>query len=232
MMVPPTPESVREGYDRWSEVYDAEVNPLIGLEDPLVREALREISGLAALDLGCGTGRHTTLLVEGGAMVTAVDFSAGMMETARRKPGADRVRFVVHDMHEPLPFPDASFDLVVSGLVLEHLRDLDAFFGEARRVLRRGGRAIFTGMHPAMFLRGVQARFYDPRTGEKVSPGSVPHSVGDFVMAIVRAGFTLTGIVERAPDAEFAVRCPRADKYVGWPMLVVFQAKVPGLHVR
>jgi malonyl-CoA O-methyltransferase len=164
-------------------------------------------------------------LADRGATVTAVDFSAGMMAAARRKPGAERVRFVVQDLHEPLPFPGATFDLLVSGLVLEHLRDLDHFFGEAHRVLRVGGRAIVSGMHPAMYLRGVQARFRDPVTGEKVQPGSLAHSVGDITMAVVRAGFTLTGIDERAPDTAFAARCTRAERYVGWPMLVVFQMR-------
>jgi hypothetical protein len=55
----------------------------------------------------------------------------------------------------------------------------------------------------------------------------VPHQVGDFVMAAVHAGFVLEGIVEQAPDAEFAARLPRAEKYVGWPMLVVLSLR-PG----
>jgi malonyl-CoA O-methyltransferase len=144
-----------------------------------------------------------------------------MMEKARAKPGAERVRFLVHDLHEPLPFPDGAFDRVVSGLVLEHLRDFGAFFGEARRVLKPGGRAVVSGMHPAMFLRDVRARFHDPSSGEKVEPGSVEHGIGELVMATVRAGFSLEAIVEQAPDAAYADRCPRAEKYVGWPMLLV-----------
>jgi malonyl-CoA O-methyltransferase len=222
---PPTDDSVRAGYDRWSEIYDTEENPLIGLEEPYVRAAIGDVTGLDVLDLGCGTGRHTLWMAAGGATVTAVDFSDGMMAAARQKAGADRVRFLVHDLHAPLPFPAATFDLVVSGLVVEHLRDLDLFFGGARRVLRPRGRAIVSGMHPAMYLRGVQARFYDPASGEKVQPGSVPHTVGDIVMAIVRAGFTLAAIHEQAPGAEYATRCSRAAKYVGWPMLLVFQMR-------
>ena len=53
----------------------------------------------------------------------------------------------------------------------------------------------------------------------------MPHSLGDFVMAAVRAGFTLEGIGEYAPDATFAARYPRAEKYVDWPMLVVLQLR-------
>jgi malonyl-CoA O-methyltransferase len=144
-----------------------------------------------------------------------------MLEEARGKPGADSVRFLSHDLHQPLPFEDGTFDRVVSGLVLEHLKELEAFFAEARRVLRPGGRAVLSAMHPAMFLKGVQARFTDPGTGEKVQPGSVAHSIGDFVMAAVRAGFALEAVVERAPDTAFAARFPRAEKYTDWPMLVV-----------
>ena len=60
-------------------------------------------------------------------------------------------------------------------------------------MLRPGGRAVVSAMHPAMFLKGVQARFTDPETGEKVQPGSFAHSIGDFVMAAVRAGFAARG---------------------------------------
>jgi malonyl-CoA O-methyltransferase len=213
--------SVRSGYDRWAAVYDHDANPLQGLEGPAVRAAVGDPRGLTALDLGCGTGRHALWLAAAGATVTGVDFSAGMMAEARRKPGAPAVRFVVHDLHRPLPFAAGAFDLVVSGLVLEHLRELGGFFAEARRVLKPGGRAVVSAMHPAMFLRGTQARFTDPASGERVQPGSLPHSVGAFVMAAVRAGFHVADVAEVAPDAEFAVRYPRAAKYVGWPMLVV-----------
>jgi malonyl-CoA O-methyltransferase len=190
-----------------------------------VRAALGDVAGLAVLDLGCGTGRHAVWLANGGATVTGLDFSEGMMEKARAKPGARGVRFVVHDLDERLPFADGAFDRVVSGLVLEHLRELGAFFAEARRVLKPGGRAVVSGMHPAMFLRNTRAHFRDPATGEMVEPGSVEHTMGDLVMAAVRAGFGLEGVDERAPDAEFAARYPRAGKYVGWPMLVVLRLR-------
>ena len=90
--------------------------------------AIGDPRGLDALDLGCGTGRHSLWLAEAGANVTAIDFSEGMLAEARRKPGRMRSDFSSHDLHRPLPFADAAFDLAVSGLVLEHLSDLVTLF--------------------------------------------------------------------------------------------------------
>lgn len=213
--------TVRVGYDRWAEVYDHDANPLPPLEEPLVRAALGEVRGNKVLDLGCGTGRHASWLAHAGADVTAIDFSEGMLAEARRKPGAASIRFVIHDLHQRLPFDDGAFDAVVSGLVMEHLRDLEAFFSEAHRVLKPSGRAVVSGMHPAMFLRGSQARFTDPASGQVVCPGSIAHSFSAMVMSATRAGFALERIDEASPDESFAQRFPRAEKYVGWPMLVV-----------
>jgi malonyl-CoA O-methyltransferase len=144
-----------------------------------------------------------------------------MLAQARRKAGARRVRFVVHDLHERLPFDAGTFDLVVSGLVLEHIRELEPFFCEARRVLTAGGRAVVSNMHPAMFLRGTQARFTDPVSGEVVQPGSICHSIGSMILSAQRAGFELTDVGEFEADTALAAQAPRAEKYIGWPMLVV-----------
>jgi ubiquinone/menaquinone biosynthesis C-methylase UbiE len=217
--------NVRTGYDRWAIVYDHDRNPLQATEEPVVRAALGEVSGLRVLDLGCGTGRHALWLAEQGAKVTAVDFSEGMLAEARQKPFAESVTFLQHDLHNPLPFPDGEFDAVVSGLVLEHIKDLLRLFAEIRRVVKPQGRVVISAMHPAMFLRGSQARFTDPDSGELVQPGSIAHSVSDFVMTAVQSGFQIDAITEHAPDAAFATDFPRAEKYIGWPMLVVMVLK-------
>jgi malonyl-CoA O-methyltransferase len=220
---PDQPASIRRGYDRWAQIYDHDANPLPALEEPYMKQAVGDVRGLSVLDLGCGTGRHTVWLAGADARVTALDFSEGMLAEARRKPEAASVRFIVHDLHETLPFSKGEFDLVISGLVLEHVRGLEEFFGEARRVTRLGGRVVVSVMHPSMFLRGTQARFTDPESGEIVQPGSLNHKIGEFVMAALRAGFRIDDIQEYAPDAAFAARYPRAQKYIGWPMLIIMQ---------
>ena len=193
MTIPEKPDlaSVRSGYDRWSEVYDHDMNPLVALEEPVVREALGDVRGVSVLDLGCGTGRHALWLAAAGASVTAVDFSEGMLAEARRKPGASAVRFVVHDLHEPLPFDAAAFDRVVSGLVLEHLHDLalrlrrGAPGAEAGRPRRGLGDA--PGDVPARRRRAL----HRPGVGREGAPRQRAAPIGDFVMAAVRAGFAL-----------------------------------------
>ncbi len=225
-------ERVREGYDRWAAVYAEDGNPLTSLEEPRIKAAAGEVRGSAVLDLGCGTGRHTAWLAAAGAAVTALDFSEGMLREARRKTEGHAIHFVTHDLRHRLPFADDAFDVVVSGLVLEHVRDLRAFFREVHRVTRSGGRAAISAMHPAMFLRGSQARFTDPASGELVAPGSVRHELGEITMAALAAGFVVHAIHEHAPDRQFAEQFPRAAKYVDWPMLVVFELRVPSVEER
>ena len=211
----------REGYDRWSLIYDSEDNPLIALEQQHIQAALGPVAGLRILDLGCGTGRHTLPLARAGADVTGVDFSAGMLEQARRKPGADRVRFVHHDITARLPFGDGEFDLVLCALALEHVRDLASAFGEMRRVARPAGRIIVSEMHPAMWLRGVSAHFLDPETGRDIRPASAGNQISDYVMAAVEAGLAIERLAEFSIDEALVERSPRAAKHLGWPLLLL-----------
>ena len=215
--------NVMAGYDRWAVVYDADQNPMQALEGLAVRDRFGNVDGLKVLDLGCGTGRHALRLAENGAVVTALDFSEGMLSEARRKPGADLVDFLPHDLSEPLPFAESEFDLVVSGLVLEHLDDLDLFFSEIHRVVKSHGRAIVSAMHPAMFLRGSQARFTDPISGDLVHPGSVDHKLGDMIMAAVKTNFELCSIDEHSPDAAFIEQFDMKATSTDWPMVVVME---------
>lgn len=211
----------REGYDRWAEVYESDGNPLTAMEEPVVAQLLGSVADLDVLDLGCGTGRHSLPLSEAGARVTGVDFSGGMLEVARAKGGD--VTFLEHDLTEPLPFDDASFDRAISCLVLEHLREPQPHFAEMHRVLRPRGVAVVTAMHPAMMLIGKQAGFRDPHSGDKIHPESHHAQVSDYVMAALGAGFSIEAMVEEAVDETLAARLPRAAKYLGWTMLLAMK---------
>lgn len=103
----------------------------------LVRRLMRGVPAGRGLDVGCGSGGNTETLRDLGWAMTAVEFSpAGARLTATR--GLD----VVRGDGRRLPFADASFDLVMSTDVWEHVDDDAAMAREAFRVLRPGGRLL------------------------------------------------------------------------------------------
>lgn len=96
------------------------------------------------LDLGCGDGKLMRILLSAArASPTLVGVDIDPLET--RDAQASGVYQRVHTATgERLPEPDASFDFVFSNSVLEHIGDLEPVIGEVARVLRPGGRFIFT----------------------------------------------------------------------------------------
>lgn len=105
----------------------------------LIKAGLKE--GSSHLDVGSGTGLCAFLgqqIVGPTGRVVALDPSTGMLEVARRRG----VRETIEGRAEKLPFPDATFDVVSMSYMLRHIEDLVRAFGEARRVLRPGGRIV------------------------------------------------------------------------------------------
>jgi len=222
---PPATEVVptSAGYDLWAASYDTDGNPLVAMEETLVDQLLGDVRGLTLLDAGCGTGRHCIRLAAKGAIVDALDFSPAMLERARLKAGAAKIAFRQHDLAERLPFGDATFDRVICGLVIDHIADLTGLFAEMRRVCRPTGCVVVSVMHPAMMLRGVQARFHDPISGREIRPASQPNQLSDYVLAAARAGFKFDNLSEHAVDEALANRVERARRYLGWPMLFLMR---------
>jgi SAM-dependent methyltransferase len=92
----------------------------------------------SVLEVGCGTGNYLTALHGRlGCRGVGIDPSTRMLAAARERPG--RIAFV-QGRAEALGFSDASFDLVYSVDVIHHVAGRLAFFREARRVLKPGGR--------------------------------------------------------------------------------------------
>ena len=114
------------------------------------------LPGMRVLDAGCGDGVLSILMANKGATVVGCDFSLPNIEAAKEYAAEHHitnVEFLVGDA-EHLPFPDSSFDLVVSSHVLEHLPDFDKGLQEVLRVTKkRAVIAIPTALNPCSFVQ-------------------------------------------------------------------------------
>jgi demethylmenaquinone methyltransferase/2-methoxy-6-polyprenyl-1,4-benzoquinol methylase len=111
------------------------------------RRAARAALGTGAgpyLDVGAGTGDLTLALARAaapGARVLGIDLARGMLDVARKKTGGTNAGFA-HASGLALPAADATFEGIANAFVLRNLADLDAFFAEAFRALRSGGKLV------------------------------------------------------------------------------------------
>ena len=115
--------------------------------------------GKRVLDLGCRSGALTRHFLEGNSVV-GLDVDPAALE----KAAALGIEPVQADVEEPLPFEDASFDVVVAGELFEHLQFPDALVAEVRRVLRPGG--VLAGSVPNAFRMQSRLRFLRGRPPE------------------------------------------------------------------
>jgi SAM-dependent methyltransferase len=112
--------------------------------DDLNRQAILESSprrpGATLLDLGCGDGAFTLRVGTqvGAARLVGVEFIDALADAAAQK-GIEVARV---NLASPLPFEDASFDVIHSNQVIEHIAGTDLFMREIQRLLRPGGYAV------------------------------------------------------------------------------------------
>lgn len=145
---------------------------------PLFQAAIGR--GKRVLDLGCRSGALTRHFLEGNEVV-----GLDVDRAALAKAEALGIEPVVANVEEPLPFPDASFDAVVAGELLEHLQFPEALVAEARRVLRPGG--VLIGSVPNAFRLQSRIRFLrgrppedDPTHLHLFSPAAIRALLGRF----------------------------------------------------
>ena len=224
-------------YDLWSEVYDTDGNFLQALDTiemrTLLDQTLSQITTSPPwkiVDLGCGTGRNTSHLLEvENAIIIGLDASPKMLKVAKSKlfgrtnapsrpcEGSTNVTLYLYDMlADPQPPACAlNADAVISTLVLEHV-PLDVFFEALHQILKPGGIALVTNMHSEMG-KISQAGFVDPSTGQKVRPRSYAHRLEDLRVEAKARHFEVIGdVIERRVDEEMAKELgARAKKWIG-----------------
>lgn len=171
--------------------------PAIGapLAADLVRHAaLRE--GERVLDVACGTGvvaRLAARKVGATGAVAGLDVNPGMLAVARSATPRD-MRIEWHEASaEQMPFPDASFDVVLCQMGLQFIPDKQAALREMRRVLVPGGRLVLNlpGPTPRMFtiMEDALARHVGAEAAGFVNVVFSLHDTGEIRELVGRAGF-------------------------------------------
>ena len=104
-------------------------------------------AGQRVLEVACGSGGLAArIAARRGASVVGTDVNALAIRAAnaRAAPAAGRLEFLTANADEPLPFPDGSFEAVICNDAINHFRNRLAVLGEWKRVLRKGGRCLYT----------------------------------------------------------------------------------------
>lgn len=218
-------ESVRASRGWWdgeADAYQAEHGGFLrdvgfvwgpeGLDEADAR-LLGEVDGAEVLEVGCGAGQCGRWLVAQGATAVGVDLSRRQLQHARRIDESTGVRLpVVQADAQRLPFGAASFDLACSAYgALPFVADSAAVMREVARVLRPGGRFVFSVTHPIRWCfpddpgpGGLVARnpYFDRRAYVEQDAGGVAtyvehhRTLGERVREIVAAGLRLVDLVE------------------------------------
>ncbi|MFV2101161.1 class I SAM-dependent methyltransferase [Micromonospora sp. LOL_024] len=217
-----TREANRRWWDADADAYQAEHGHFLGEVDFVwcpegLREAdarlLGDVAGQRVLELGCGAAPCSRWLAGQGARPVAADLSAGMLRHAALAATRSGVRVpLVQADALALPFADRSFDTACTAFgAVPFVEDSATLMRQVHRVLRPGGRWVFSVTHPMRWvflddpgkggLTAVHSYFDTRPYVEQDEHGEATYveqhrTLGDRVRELVDAGFRLLDLVE------------------------------------
>lgn len=198
--------------------YSAHYGPWAPLENELC--LLGDVTGKRILDLGCGGGQCCIAFAKQGAIVAGLDLSDGQLQVARTLAHQEHlnVTFVQGTMDDLSHFSSADWDIVFSTYAFQYLADVPACLAECQRVLRPGGRLVFSLDHPfrdCFFdqeddeVTVYASRDYFDHTPMRwlfgdcnVTMASYHHTIAEWLEMIDQAGFTLRRLLEPPASRE------------------------------
>lgn len=186
---------IRAAFQRWYEA-------------PLLERLGGRVEGLDVLEIGCGRGVGTQLILNrfGARFVHAVDVDEDMIAKARRRLSSfppERLRVEVADV-TALPCPDDAYDVVFNFAILHHVPDWQSGITEIRRVLRPGGRFFFEEVTSHALDKWFYRLLMDHPTENRFS-------AAQFSEELERQGFSFVSNLEERYGGDFVFGVARLE---------------------
>jgi ubiquinone/menaquinone biosynthesis C-methylase UbiE len=196
---------------------------------PTILKLVGDMANKTILDSGCGSGYFSAELAKTALSVIGTDFSDIFVALCKEKyKQIPNLSFQRHDITDQMPFKDIQFNIVISKMVLQYVKDIHLFAKEAYRVLSPKGHLIIAVDHPfntqfyyAQKLAGSSnpkyqslSHYFDREEQtkrslwDKVELTWYPKTIGDYLSAFIAEGFRLDTIVE-VPEQKENTSIPR-----------------------
>ena len=150
-----------EAYDLWSPQYDDQPgNLMLDLDELIFSELLQdvEISGKVVYDIGCGTGRHWSKLMDKTpANLTGFDVSSGMLMKLKARFPSAHVKQIANGTK--IDDESNSCDVLISTLTVAHIQKIREGLTDWCRLLKPSSEIIITDFHPDALSHGAQRTF-------------------------------------------------------------------------
>ena len=243
-------EDTIKRWDNFAETYSkshteqGDVHKEIFL-NPTLFSLMGTVKNKKILDAGCGEGYLSRLLAKSDANVTAVDYSPKMIEIAReRTPNELSIHYIKGNCEDLHSLEDASFDLIVSNMVIHDLENYKKTFKEMFRLLVDGGTFVFSILHPCFVTPG--SGWEKTENGEKLHwnvdnyfyEGAYVQKLGNtekmvyfhrtlttYINTLIQTGFTLECMVEPVPSKEMLEKYPSFEEDFRCADFMVFKLK-------
>jgi ubiquinone/menaquinone biosynthesis C-methylase UbiE len=159
--------------ERWDEIYKKGVERVectleVDEQIPWIAELFEKHHVKKILDLGCGAGRHTIYLSQKGFDVYGIDISGEGIKKAHQQLAKKHLHanLIVGSVYNPLPYPDDSFDAIVSTRTLYHakIEEIRKAIKEIERVLKPHGLVFITVRRSNLKKKHLHSKEIAPRT--------------------------------------------------------------------
>ena len=178
----------------WAHQYDTNVNRTRDLDKICTIETLNNLVFKNVLELGCGTGKNTELLLNKAEKIIGLDFSQEILNKAEEKISDKRVIFKKADLTESWKIDNNFADLITCSLTLEHIKNLSHIFNQASLKLKNNGLFFISELHPFKQYSGSKAK-YETENGTKELEVYI-HHVSEYIDDAKKNGFEFVEMKE------------------------------------